>query len=238
MAQGVYWESKTTGGGDKERVDMFYYMPRMMKMVGGDEGRAVILRLDKEVVTMVDPEKKAYYQMTFKEMEQMMEGAAAMGDYQNEMMKEQLAQLPEEQRKAVEEMMKSKKKPKGPSVEVSRTGETKTISGYHCQEYALKEDDERIATIWATRDVKEFELMREDMKEFARRMKVIAERGMKDSPQLLEDIDGFPIATERAGGRTSIVTKIEERSTPANAFDPPADFRKESFPGMGGGDED
>jgi hypothetical protein len=233
FAQGVYWEARTTAPGEKEKMDRFYYMPRMLKMVSGDEGMAVILRLDREVMIMIDRKEKKYHEITFKEMEQMMEGAGAMMDAQMEMMKEQLAQLPEEQRKAVEEMMKSQKKPKGPDFKVSKTGESKTIGGYDCQEYVITEGGERSSTIWATRDAKEFELMRKDMEEFARRMQAIAKQGMQDSPQLPEGIDGFPIVTEWAGGRKSVVTTIEERSTPAAEFEAPAGFAKESFPGMG-----
>ncbi len=232
FAQGVRWDAKTSDGSDSERTDHFFYMPKMMKMVEGEAGRFMIVRLDKELMIMGDPKDKAYYQVTFQEMEQMM---AAMNE-QMEAMKEQLAQLPEDQRKMAEEMMNSRMK-KDPKVEVKQTDETQTISGYACTKYVVSHDGQHSSTVWATNDVEGFEVMKSDMKEFATRMKAIMKNsGTKDPTGLLEGVDGFPIKTETSDGLKTVVTKVEQASTPAAEFDAPAGYKKEAMPTMSGGE--
>jgi hypothetical protein len=233
FAQGVRWEAKSTeASGEEARIDHFYYMPKMMKMVEGDGGRFMVIRLDRELMIMGDPKEKSYYQVTFAEMEQAMKQMdAAMGS-QMEAMKEQLAQLPEEQRKMAEEMMGSRMK-KEPKVEVSKTGETTTIAGYACSKYVVKHDGKHESTVWATKDVTGFEAMRGDMEEFARRMKAAMNNiGGKDPSGLLEGVDGFPLKTENADGWKSEVTKVDNASTPAAEFEAPAGYKKEPMPGM------
>jgi hypothetical protein len=205
----------------------------MMKMVEGEAGRFVILRLDKELMIMGDPKDKNYYQMTFAEMEQMIKGVDAAMSQQMEAMKEQLAQLPEEQRKMAEEMMGSRMGGKEPKVEVSKTGESSTISGFNCTKYVVKHDGQHASTVWATKDITGFETMKTDMEEFARRMKAMMKNlGSKNPSGILEGVDGFPIQTETNDGWKTVVTRVEQKSTPATDFEVPAGYKKEEMPGM------
>jgi len=233
FAQGVRWEAQSGEKGDTvRRTDHFSYMPRMMKMVEGDAGRFMILRLDKELMIMGDPKEKNYYQMTFDEMEQMVKGVDAAMSEQMEAMKEQLAQLPEEQRKMAEEMMASRTR-KEPKVEVTKTGESSTISGYACTKYLVKHDGQHASTVWATKDITGFDVMKSDMEEFARRMKAMMKNlGSKDPSGMLEGVDGFPIQTETKDGWKTVVTKVDQASTPAAEFEVPAGYKKEAMPGM------
>ena len=57
--------------------------------------------------------------------------------------------------------------------------------------------------------------------------------GGKDVTGLMGGIDGFPIQIETKGGRKSLVTKIEERSTGASEFEAPAGYKKTDPPTMG-----
>jgi hypothetical protein len=232
-AQGIRWEAQSGDkGGNDQRTDRFFYMPRMLKMVEADAGRFMILRLDKELMVIGDPKEKSYYQMTFAEMEQMMKGVDAAMSQQMEAMKEQLAQLPEEQRKMAEEMMGSRMK-KAPTVEVTKTEETSTISGYACTKYLVKHDGEHASTVWATKDVTGFETMKEDMEEFGRRMKAMTKNlGSKDPSGILEGVEGFPVQTETKDGWKTVVTKVEQASTPAAEYEVPSDYKKEEMPGM------
>jgi GLPGLI family protein len=235
FSEGVHWMSKTihSPGDDEEQIDHFLYMPRMMKMMDGRGERAVILRLDKELMIMINLKDHTYQQVTFDEMEQMMKSAGAVMDAQMEAMREQLAQLPEEQRKMAEQMMGSRMKKTEPKIEVSATGNTETISGYACREYVVTEDGERSATVWATHDVAGFASMKKDMMEFAKRMKEIVKSGMKETPGIMEGIDGFPIQTETAGGTKTIVTRIEEMAADESEFAVPAGYTREEMPKMG-----
>jgi len=230
---GIRWEAVTSGGpSELNEADHFYYMPGMMKMVGGREGQFVIIRLDKELMIMGDPAKKAYYQMTFAEMEEMMEGASAVMDAQMEAMRQQLAALPKEQREMAEKMMGSQMKQKEPEIEVEKTGESKTVSGYSCTKYLVKEDGALVSSVWASSSIPEFDVMRKDMEQFAKRMAVMSKASRKSKGALTEGVDGFPMLTETADGMRTEVTKIEAAEVPASEFAVPEGYSKEEMPGM------
>jgi GLPGLI family protein len=240
-AQGVYWESTVSGlpGQKQDRMDRSYYMPHMLKMVNGEDGSIAILRLDKELLIMADPKEKTYWQSTFAEMESMMKGVSSEMQAQMEQMKKELAEMPEEQRKMVEQMMGQSGMMTGkePKVETVKTGETKSISGFSCTKHVVKMDGRETVTAWATRDVKEFTVMREDMELLARKMKKMMPQGMSEASGLMSGIDGFTIQTTTPEGWTTTVTKIEGRSTPTGEFDPPAGYRKVDPPTMEGARE-
>jgi hypothetical protein len=122
---------------------------------------------------------------------------------------------------------------KEPKVENRNTGETRTISGYKCTKYLVIVDGQESSTVWASRDVKEFEVMRKDMEEFARRMKAMMPAGMGGAAGAMEGIDGFPIQTETSHGWKSVVTKIESRSTPESAFVAPSGYERQNLMRMG-----
>lgn len=230
---GVKWEAVTSGGAaEHKEADHFYYMPGKMKMVEGKEGQFVIIRLDQELMIMGDPARKAYYQMTFGEMEQMMEGANAIMDSQMEAMRQQLAALPEEQRKMAEQMMGSQMKPKEPEVEVEKTGETKTVSGYSCTKYVVKEDGATVSSVWASNSIPEFAVMKKDMEEFAKRMAAMSRASSKKKASLTEGVDGFPMLTESVDGSRTEVTNIEAAEVPASEFEVPQGYSREEMPGM------
>lgn len=239
FGQGMYWESTTTArerASERSRVAKFYYMPRMYKAVD-DDGMIVIIRLDRERMYMIDVNKKTYHDMTFTEMETMMKGAGKQLDAAMEQMKEQMASLPEEQRKMVEQMMGKKAGKPDMSVDVSKTGETRTISGFKCVKYVLKGGESDLATVWATRDIDGFTAMSGDMKEFGERMSKMMP-GQKDVVKAaINALDGFPIQTETRNGMTMTVTKVEKRNTPAGEFEVPSGFTKEEMPTMDDVDE-
>lgn len=235
MAQGLYWESLTTRSGDKDKgkVSQFYYMPGKYKATMDGNQHGAIIRLDKEVVMMMDNKEKSYWQMTFAEMESMMKGVGSKMDAAMAEMDEKLKDMPEEQRKMVEKMMGGRMGSKDARIDVEKTGESKTISGYKCTKFVLKKGDEEMATVWATRDVPDFAVMKKDMEEFGKRMAAMMPKGMEGAVEKsLSTLEGFPIQTERKGGTVMTVTKIEKKPTPASEFEAPSGYKKEKPPMM------
>lgn len=228
VAQGLYWESTMTGGPVGERTEEMWAMPKMMKGVTKETGETFIVRLDKELLITIDPKEKTYSEITFAEMESMMKKASGQMDAKMAEMQKKLADMPEEQRKMVEQMMAGKMpgRPKDAKVEVEKTGDKKTISGYACTKYAVTQDGKEAMTLWVTKDVKGFASMRKDLEEFSKRMMAMNPMGGKGLGEGYKKIDGFPIRTEMSGAFTSTVTKIEEKSTPASAFEVPAGYKK------------
>jgi hypothetical protein len=236
--QGIVWEMSTTMDGGKSMQTTFSYMPKKYRIVP-QEGTASILRLDTERMMLVDYADKSYYEMSFAEMEKMMDGV----DRQMQEMRKQMEGLPAEQRAMMEKMMKGHgMHGKTPEVRAKATGERKTISGYACTKYILTTDGKEDAVVWATKDVKVpdaiLKQMGKDMEVFARRIAAMAPGGNGSLVERARTlVDGFPIRTERGDDFVTTVTKIEERNVPASEFEVPSGFRKEKAPMMGGEEE-
>lgn len=240
FAQGLCWEGIHAGREGKEQgVSKFYYMPRMYKTVMEDGKNSVIIRLDKEKMLMVDHGKRTYQEMTFAEMETMMKGVNSKMQEAMKQMEKELAGMPAEQRKIVEQIMGKNPMPmvkEEKKTDVKKTGETKKIGNYTCTKYVLKEADEDVATIWATKDIGDFKTIQRDMEEFGRRMAAMMPENLTsrvDSATAL--IDGFPVRTEMKDGTSMTVTSVEKHSTPASEFEAPSGYKKEKSPmGMTG----
>ncbi|MEK7249033.1 MAG: DUF4412 domain-containing protein [Bacteroidota bacterium] len=231
FAQGLYWQSRTEGTVG-ERVSEMYAMPRKMKVVqqGDREHPITIIRLDREVLWQLNPEKKTYSEMTFAQMEAMMSKAGGKMDAAKAKMQEQMKNMPEEQRKMMEKMMGERMPGMSgttdAAVEVRNTGERKTISGFACTKYTVAQGENTIMTLWVTRDVRGFNELREDWKALSRRMAAMTARFGKEMADAYKNIDGFPIQTEMGHGVITTVTRVERRSTPASEFEIPAGYAK------------
>lgn len=229
FAQGLYWQSKTTGTVGEATSETFL-VPRKMKVVHhGRDASILIIRLDRELMWDIDPAEKTYSEMTFAEMEAMMNKAAGKMDAAREKMREEMRNMPEEQRKMVEKMMGGKVpglSPEGSApVKVTNTGERKTIGGYACTKYVVQQGDQTLSTMWVTNDVKGFAGLAEDWKKFSRRMANLVQRFGKEMADAYRSIDGFPMQMETAGIVTT-VTAVEQRATPASEFEVPAGYKK------------
>ena len=231
LAQGLYYESVLKGGPFKEGSEnqsKTYLMPKMMKHVNAQDQDFLIIRLDKEKIISVDTKKKTYSEQTFAELEKSMKAASAKMDKQMAEMQEYLKDLPEDQRKMMEETV-GKQGEKMGDVKMSKAGETKNINGFSCSKFVAKEGEKVLMTMWATKDVKGFEPLRKDYETLSRRMTAMNPRFMKGLIDAMFKIEGFPIQTEW-GGMTTTVTKIEGRSTPESEFSVPAGYKKVAAP--------
>jgi hypothetical protein len=236
--QGVYWEAQRSGGsaGGKTVTEKMYYMPKKFKSESGDEGQAVIFRLDKEVMYMVNTKEKTYSEVTFAEMEGAMKKMGSKMDAAMAKMQKEMEGMPEEQRKMVEKMMKGKmpgKNTEGTEIEVTKTGEKKTINGYSCTKYVLGEKGKELLSLWVTKDVKDFEGMRKDFEQFRQRMMAMNPMMAKGVAAKINEVEGFPIETDMGGGMRQVVTKIERKPTPPGEFEIPAGYKKVKSPMLG-----
>jgi hypothetical protein len=231
LAQGLYYESVLKGAPFKDKsevVSKTYLMPKMMKHVSSEDQDYIIIRLDKEKMISVDTKKKTYWEQTFAELEKSMKAASAKMEKQMAGMQEQLKNLPEEQRKMMEGMLGTQGGTAG-NVQMSKSGETKKISGFSCAKYVAKEGEKELMTLWTTTDVKGFEPLRKDYEALSRRMTAMNPRLMKGLIDAMSKVEGFPIETDW-GGMTNTVLKIEQRSTPESEFSIPAGFKKVTPP--------
>jgi hypothetical protein len=233
FGQELYWESTTVTkiAGATEMHHSSCYRPQMFKQWSDKD--ATIFRLDKEIIYTIDNTRKEYSEMTFSEMEAMAKKASGEMDAQMAEMKKQLAEMPAEQREAMEKMMGGMMKggSEEAKLDVTKTGETKTISGYKCIKYLIKENDKEFGTLWTTTAVPDFSAMQNDFKAFSQRMASLTTMRGSQMAAAMKKIEGFPIQTVIAG-MTMTVTKFEKRSIAAGEFDVPSGYKKvksESF---------
>jgi hypothetical protein len=236
FAQGFYYESVTKGGplGDQGRTSKTYAMPKMFKHVD-QGGEIMVARLDQEKFYGINTSEKSYWEMTFAEMEAMVKQLSAKGDKRMAEMEEKMKGLSPEQRKMMEQMMPGGlgKKAGGP-VEVTKSGESRSISGQACAKYVATSDGKELVTVWTTRGLKGFDAMRKDWEQFAKRMMAMSP-GAGKLAEAMTKIEGFPMETTLGGmGIVTTVTKVEPRSTPAGEFAVPAGYTKKAPPMQGG----
>lgn len=223
FSQGLYWESTTSGSmlGDKTNISQTYAMPKMFKIVS--EAKIMILRLDQEKMYDVNPAAKTYSEMTFAEIEAY---AKKAGDKMAQF-NEKLKNLPPDQRKKMEALGALLPGKGGESpIQISATGDTKTVSGFPCTKYVMTRGGKEFATLWVTKGVSGFENLRKDWLEFGKRMASLT--NMSGLGEAYLKVNGFPMETdmEMMGNMTTVVTKVEKRSTPASEFSVPAGFTK------------
>jgi hypothetical protein len=238
FAQGMFWESTQTFpkmGGTTDTA-RYYYMPEKFKIVMGGEGKATILRYDKQIMIMVNSADQTYSEVSFADLEKMTKKASAKMDQKMAELQEKLKNMPEDQRKMVEQMMGNKipGAKNEPKLEVVKSGDTKKISGYSCSRYIVNRDGKEILSVWATKDVKGFKTIRKDLDEFQQRMAAMNPMMAKGTMEGLKKIDGFPIETDFGDTMKEVVFKVETRSIPEKEFEIPAGFKEVKSPMMQG----
>lgn len=230
FGQGLTWETTTTipMAGDQTLMTTSSYLPRMFKQMSDKE--ATIFRLDKQIFYTVNYEKKEYSEMTFAELEALVQKTNKELEGQMAKLKEHLAGLPEDQRKSMEQMMAGQLggPDKASAISVAKSSETKTISGYACTNYVLTDGGKDIGSIWTSTAVPGYAAMQKDFKEFSQRL---ASQMTARGPQMadaMQKVEGFPIETT-IGGMTAMVTKISKASVAQSEFEVPAGFKKVPF---------
>lgn len=217
-AQGLHWKSTTTAMGKEMFMEQFL-MPKMIKTVT-NEGEALVVRLDKKMIYEIKPEAKEYSEMTFEEFDQFRQKMLAKSKAMQEQMQEQMKNMPEAQRKMMEQMMGGQG-----AATTKKTDEQKKIAGYNCTKHVISQGDKEVMTVWITSDVKEFSGLKKDYEEFAKRFSADAP-GLTGAFNELMKLQGFPMETEMGTMMTQTVTLMEKRSTPASEYNVPAGYTK------------
>jgi GLPGLI family protein len=223
FGQGMTWDSKLVSNG-REMVTHTYYVPKKLKTVMDSDGNFSIIRVDQEKIYNVNTKEKTYSVMTFADLEKM---GKKMNE-ESEKLQKQMKDMPEEQRKMMEKMLGSSMPgaKKDPKVEVVKTDEQKSISGFTCSRYVVKQDGKEMITLWVTTDVKVVPGMKTDLMEQTKRMAAMTPGGLKGLVDAMQKIEGFPIETEMGTLMKTTVTRVDMKTVAASEFEVPAGFTK------------
>lgn len=247
-------EQVAEGAADGGQQQVVLQANRMKILVRGADGKpnaAFIVDLDADRITLVNYEERNYVTGTVEEYAQMVGGAQqAMADAMKEM-QEALKEAPPEQRRMIEQMMRSRPGQSSPSaqdcperrVEVRKTGQSATIAGFPAVRYEVIVDGKLDSEIWTASRITAWREL--DPRKLERFMTTMAKAGCR-TPQRHGFVgagsswrlssEGYPVrAVDRSGSAGTIeVVKAESRSVALTEFQPPPGFLRKTFREMQG----
>ncbi len=246
-------DQASQGGADAGQQQVVLQANRMKTLVRGADGKpntAFIVDLDAETITLVNYEERTYVTGTVEEYAQMIGGARqAMAGAMKEM-QEALKDAPPEQRRMIEQMMRSQPGQSRAStqdcperrVELRRTGQSATIAGYQAIRHDLVVDGKPDSEIWTAAKITAWrELDPARLERFMTRMATMGchatqGQGVFGSSSWRLSNEGYPVRTvDRSGhGGTIEVVKAENRAVAPSEFTPPPGFQRQTFREMRG----
>jgi hypothetical protein len=228
---------------DSQIMQMFVTKDKLkadMPTGTGEGASTVIFRGDKDLLWVIDHEKKSY---TVLDKETLEEVSGKM-DAMMKQMEEQLAKLPPEQRKMIEEQMKGNlpggQEVKMPSVEVKKTGRKDKIAGHSCVLHEVLVDGEKDSEVWVaswgdvgvTED--DFQAFR-DMAGFFESMfesSSFLQQGVDQAQpfQIMDEVDGFPVLIRDIENgeieSETVLRSIDKRSLGSEVFEIPEGYKE------------
>jgi len=197
----------------------------------------VIYNASKEKIIIIMDEEKSYMVMSKEMIENIgkqMEGVMAQ-------MKQQLANLPEAQRKQMEKMMSSQMGGVSVTYSVDKTNETKKINNWNTTKYNLKADNDIKSEIWAA-PFKSVGINESDMavmksfSEFMNKMVKSVPMAQKDPfSAMFDEFNGIPIMTiNTTDNSVSELVSVTEYSASDSDFAIPSGYTEKKIPTSGG----
>lgn len=209
------------------------------RFVTGD-GQESIIDLKTGQMTVIDNRKKEYFVITRQDLDQM---KARMQEQMNspEMKRaqEQMKNLPPEVQKKMQGMMGGM----AAAVEVKKTGTTRKIAGYTCENWVVTMGQmsrtEQCMTTELPFPVQSWDAYRdfaESMKSMASAMGPMA-KGFNDLQEKMKAMRGFPLASSttvnvmgHSSSNSTEVVEIKTGAIPASTWAVPAGYRKVESP--------
>jgi hypothetical protein len=239
VAEDLTIVSKVTKDNEPPTTATSYIASDHVRWMQGD-GTEGILDFKTGQMTFIDGRKKEYYVVTKQDLDQVKARVQQQMDSpEMKRAQEQMKSLPPEMQKRMESMMGGI----AGSFDVQKTGTTRKVAGYSCDnwtvtmgklsktEQCLTSDLQFPAQAWDT-----YRDFAESMKNMAASMGPMA-KGMAQLQDKLKAMKGFPLATSTTVsvmGRTtttsSEVTEIRKGPVPSSAWDIPAGYKKVENP--------
>ncbi|HEY2432031.1 MAG TPA: DUF4412 domain-containing protein [Vicinamibacterales bacterium] len=216
--------SKNTVNGKPGATSTSYIASDHVRMAQ-DGGHDVIIDLKTGVMTTLDGAKKTYYTTTKQDMDQF---AAKLQEKMND----------PEMKKGMEMMGKMSAGMAGP-VEVKKTGETRKVAGFSCEEWVITMNEFTTMKECVTSELQypvsafdAYKAYSESMQKVMAGFGPMAKSGA-DLAEKMKAMKGYPVATSMKmdvmGQKTtseSEVTEVRKGAIPASAWEVPAGYTK------------
>jgi hypothetical protein len=202
----LYWEAENVSTGlpgqpDGTRIVKHYYAANVSRTDMGD-GMVMIMDFNAMTMSRLNTRTKTYTQMDMNQM-----GPPGMPAAQKERAGKVMAGMAQ-------------------SMQVTPTGETKTINGYACKKFNVNfmmMDSE----YWVSKDVKGYEELKSSTAKLAGVFEKNPALANMDISGMLAKLDGFPIQTTTHmmnGTMVTTVMHIEQKQLDPSLFKVPSDF--------------
>jgi hypothetical protein len=216
-----------------------------MSLPGQGGQTDVIYRGDRREMLLLNHGARSYTVLDEAAMKKL---GAQLGQVMAQM-DQMMKSLPESQRAAMEQMMKGRMggaaTPAAP-VEIRRTSERATHSGFATTKYELVRSGRVIQELWVTpwsaidgaaeaRPV--FESMADFFKVIQENLKQLTADASSEAYSRMREIDGYPVVgivldeQGKAVSRSTLLS-VKRQAVPAAQFEAPAGYRPQTMPGM------
>jgi hypothetical protein len=263
---GVLFELETTtnyGGAPETETAVMAAQGKNLKMdvaegAGSDEPDQIIFLGDRREILVIDNDERSYMVMdqeAISAMRSMMGGGSAGADGgdtsagMEAMIQEALKSVPEEQRAAIEQMMREQMRAQMPNaatepegvqkVEYRNTGASETKEGYPATKYEAVRGGEVIRELWIT----DWDNVDggEEAREAFHAMATFWNKAFGDLPmmegdnpvEIFEQADGFPVVVrEFSNGELdseAVLRKAGKRDFDPADFEPPAGYERKEM---------
>jgi uncharacterized protein DUF4412 len=247
-AQDLTIVSKQTRDGGAPATVTGYVTSEHMR-VADPSGQEFIIDFKSGQMTIVDGRKKEYYVMTRQDMDA---ARARVTEQMNspemkraqEQAQAQMKNLPPEVQKQMQAAMGAAMGGLAASVNVAKTGTTRKIAGYSCENWTISVGELSRSEHCMTTELPIPVPTMNAYRDYMEGMKNLAAagpmgKGLADVAEKMKQIKGFPLAvttTTNVLGRTSTqsseVVEVKKGPVPASAFEPPAGYKKVENPMM------
>jgi hypothetical protein len=209
------------------------------RMVQG-EGQEALLDLATGQMTVIDGRNKQYFVVTRQDIEQMKSHLQQqMNSPEMQRAQEQMKNLPPEVQKRMQGMMGGM----AGSVDVQKTGTTRKIAGYTCENWTISMGalgkTEQCMTTELALPVQVWDAYRDLADSMKGMMPAMGPMGQSfaDLATKLRQIKGFPLATTttttvmgRTMSQASEVVEVRKGPIPASAWEVPSGYKKVDNP--------
>lgn len=242
-ADGVLIVEKTTTAGSSQTHQIQVEKSRMRAEIAGPGGEktAVVFDGTRQVIWIINLDRKTYNEMTKADVDRMggqMAGAMAQ-------MEAQLKNMPPEQRAQIEAMMRGRGMPgagAAPAKPEFRRAGTDKVGKWTCDKYEAYLNNQKTSEV-CTIDPKELGFGAADfdvttqLADFFRKLNPQGADNMFSFGKTDEQgFSGFPVKRVSGSGQRQTITEttdVSRQNFPASTFEVPQGFQKEAFGGRG-----
>jgi len=222
---------------------MKVYLDKGYVMVknAGDRNTDMLFRAADQTMFMISHDRKSYMELNPQIMQKTMQMASGM----MAMLQAQLKNLPEAQRKKMQQMLggagggQAAKQP----VKIQKTGKTGSFAGIRCQQYMITSQKGRALACFSSERAAGLSRAEVDtlhaLYKFGEQMAKSASSVLGNNPATFMPEGGLPgvlLYSKETQGRTSEVKllSIQNKTVAASFYRTPAGYNKMALPGTGG----